>query len=114
MNPEKSLSRKPGRGLTTLVIALLCLIWGSTWLVIRTGLNDLPPLGSVGVRFTIAALVCSAVAGVWVSYRLKYLNQLLPVGPGPAALVRVKRGMGPQAIAELLAEALGGRNAPLP
>jgi len=43
-------------------IALMCLIWGSTWIVIREGLHDLPPLKSAGVRFLLAAVVLAAVA----------------------------------------------------
>ncbi len=43
--------------------ALLCLIWGSTWLVIRTGLEDLPPFTSLAIRFSVAAAVFIAVAG---------------------------------------------------
>ncbi len=39
---------------------LLCLIWGSTWLVIKQGLEDLPPLTSAGLRFGLAA-VCLAL-----------------------------------------------------
>ena len=71
----------------------------------RALLQRLPTrVRSVVAWAIIAAVVCSAVAGIVVSYRLKYLNQLLPVGPGPARLVRVERGMGPQAIAALLAE----------
>jgi drug/metabolite transporter (DMT)-like permease len=38
------------------LFCLLCLIWGSTWLVIKEGLADLPPLTSAGMRFTVAAL----------------------------------------------------------
>jgi drug/metabolite transporter (DMT)-like permease len=64
LNPEPSPSRRPGRGLTYALIALLCLIWGSTWLVIRTGLDDLPPLSSAGIRFAVAALVFSGLAPV--------------------------------------------------
>ncbi len=39
------------------VILLLCLIWGSTWLVIKKGLEDLPPLHAVALRFTLASAV---------------------------------------------------------
>ena len=46
---------KPSPLVADLVIALLCLIWGSTWLVIRTGLEDLPPLHGVALRFTLAS-----------------------------------------------------------
>jgi drug/metabolite transporter (DMT)-like permease len=43
-------------------MGLLCLIWGSTWLVIREGLRDLPPFTSAGVRFAVAAAVMVLVA----------------------------------------------------
>ena len=45
-----------------LLLALLCLLWGSTWIVIREGLNDLPPFTSAGVRFALAGLVMVALA----------------------------------------------------
>ena len=47
-----------------LLIALLCLIWGSTWIVIKFGLADMPPFTSAGVRFLLAALVMTAVTRV--------------------------------------------------
>ncbi len=34
--------------------ATTCIIWGSTWLVIRIGLTSLPPFFSAGLRFLIA------------------------------------------------------------
>lgn len=40
-----------------LVWLLLCLIWGSTWLFIKLGLEDLPPLTFAGIRFIIASLI---------------------------------------------------------
>lgn len=39
----------------------LCGIWGSTWLAIKVGLRDLPPIGFAGVRFAVAAAVLFAV-----------------------------------------------------
>ncbi len=39
----------------------LCGIWGSTWLAIKVGLRDLPPIGFAGVRFAIAAAVLFGV-----------------------------------------------------
>lgn len=35
---------------------LLSVIWGSTWMFIKVGLNDLPPLSFAGIRFVIAAV----------------------------------------------------------
>ncbi len=44
---------------------LLCLIWGSTWLAIRAGLESLTPLISSGFRFMIASI------GIYVIMRLR-------------------------------------------
>lgn len=43
--------------LATAAFIGLCLIWGSTWLAIKVGLRDLPPLTFAGIRFAIAALL---------------------------------------------------------
>lgn len=40
-----------------LVWLLLCCIWGSTWLFIKLGLEDLPPLTFAGIRFVIASTI---------------------------------------------------------
>jgi drug/metabolite transporter (DMT)-like permease len=39
----------------------LCLVWGSTWLAIKIGLADLPPISFVALRFIIAAGVLVAI-----------------------------------------------------
>lgn len=36
---------------------LICLLWGSTWLAIRIGLESLTPVISAGIRFLIASLL---------------------------------------------------------
>ncbi len=38
------------------VYAMLCFIWGSTWLTIRIGLESLTPIFSVGIRFSLASV----------------------------------------------------------
>jgi len=43
---------------------LLVLIWSSTWVAIKIGLEDCPPLLGAGVRFTLAGLVLLAIAAV--------------------------------------------------
>lgn len=45
-----------------LVYAVLCLIWGTTWLAIRVGMHGLGPLTSAGLRFLIAGGILYAVA----------------------------------------------------
>ena len=46
-----------------LVWLVLCLIWGSTWLFIKIGLNDLPPLTFAGIRFVIAVIILLTI--IW-------------------------------------------------
>ena len=47
----------------------LCAIWGSTWLAIKLGLRDLPPLSFAGLRFAAAAVVLFGIAALR-GYRL--------------------------------------------
>ena len=47
-----------------LVWLLLCLIWGSTWLFIKLGLEDLPPLTFAGIRFVIATAIVFALIAI--------------------------------------------------
>lgn len=44
--------------------ALLCLIWGSTWLVIKIGLVGVPPFLGAGLRFLLA---CSILGALWLA-----------------------------------------------
>jgi drug/metabolite transporter (DMT)-like permease len=44
--------------------ALICLIWGSTWLAIKIGLVGVPPFLAAGVRFLLATLFVGVVLGV--------------------------------------------------
>ena len=40
----------------------LCAVWSSTWLAIKIGLRDLPPISFVAIRFLIAIAVLVAVS----------------------------------------------------
>lgn len=40
-----------------LLFALICLIWGSTWLVIKIGLVGVPPFLGAGLRFVLSAAI---------------------------------------------------------
>jgi drug/metabolite transporter (DMT)-like permease len=44
-----------------LVWLLLCCIWGSTWLFIKLGLDDLPPFTFAGIRFVVASAILFAI-----------------------------------------------------
>ena len=47
------------RGRSLAMYVFLCAVWGSTWLVIKIGLRDLPPLWFGGIRM---ALACALIA----------------------------------------------------
>lgn len=55
-------SSAPGRALALATVALLCLIWGTTWSVIQIGLRGIPPVGGVAIRFAIAAALLLVIA----------------------------------------------------
>jgi drug/metabolite transporter (DMT)-like permease len=40
----------------------LCIVWSSTWLAIKVGLRDLPPISFVAIRFVIAAAILVLVS----------------------------------------------------
>jgi drug/metabolite transporter (DMT)-like permease len=50
------------RGKTLLMYLGLCAVWGSTWLVIKIGLRDLPPLRFAGMRMALACVLLTPFA----------------------------------------------------
>lgn len=40
---------------------ILCLIWGSTWIFIKVGLADLPPISFASARFIVSAAIVFAI-----------------------------------------------------
>lgn len=40
---------------------ILCLIWGTTWIFIKIGLEDLPPIGFAAARFILAVLILAVI-----------------------------------------------------
>ena len=58
---EKKWRPKAGWGVP-LAWLTLCVVWSSTWLVIKIGLRDLPPISFVAIRFLIAIGVLLAVS----------------------------------------------------
>src|SRR5215204_4823581 len=58
--PQNSLSGSTIWG--TVLFALLCIIWGSTWLVIKIGYGTLGPFNVAALRFFIAGAVMTAAA----------------------------------------------------
>jgi drug/metabolite transporter (DMT)-like permease len=48
--------RRMQQRLPSVVFVALCLIWGSSWLAIKVGLNFLPPFLFAGIRFAVASV----------------------------------------------------------
>src|SRR5436305_12556136 len=92
------------------VFLLLCCIWGSTWLFIKLGLRDLPPVSFAAVRFLLASIILFAIVAArrvslprtvsdWalialtgvhsftLTYRLAFLVEQ-HISSGPAALLQ--------------------------
>lgn len=55
MSGELTLSKAPPWAIPAAWLTL-CVVWSSTWLVIKLGLKDLPPISFVALRFLIAMI----------------------------------------------------------
>ena len=57
--------------MVTIVMAFagMCLIWGSTWMMIKIGLRGAPPMTAVGLRFVLAGVLIGAIVA---SRRLRF------------------------------------------
>lgn len=53
---------RASRGHLLAVYAFCCAVWGSTWLVIKIGLRDLPPFHFGAIRMAIACLLMAPAA----------------------------------------------------
>src|SRR3989442_7733483 len=60
--------------------AMLCLIWGSTWLAIRIGLEGAPPFLSASLRFAVASIVLVLLGIVFRSKRPQNRTEWALVG----------------------------------
>ena len=47
-----------------LIWLILCLIWGTTWIFIKIGLDDLPPITFAAARFILAVLILLPI--IWI------------------------------------------------
>lgn len=54
--------RTPTALVAYVLLGFTCLAWGSTWLVIKWGLHDMPPLTAAALRFLVAGSVMAALA----------------------------------------------------
>jgi drug/metabolite transporter (DMT)-like permease len=64
---ETRVQRAPSAALTNILLAMLCLVWGSTWLAIKFGLRDVPPFTGATLRFAIASVCMAVLAHTWAA-----------------------------------------------
>jgi drug/metabolite transporter (DMT)-like permease len=43
---------------------IICLIWGSSWAAVKIGIESIPPLLSLGIRFTLASIILGLIVFV--------------------------------------------------
>jgi drug/metabolite transporter (DMT)-like permease len=54
--------RAPNKAAIVAAFVTLCVVWSSTWLAIKIGLRDLPPISYAGIRFVVAIVALFAVS----------------------------------------------------
>jgi drug/metabolite transporter (DMT)-like permease len=57
-----AMPQQPRKLAVAAAFVALCVIWSSTWLAIKWGLQDLPPISFAAIRFAIAIVVLLAVS----------------------------------------------------
>jgi drug/metabolite transporter (DMT)-like permease len=75
--------------LTPLLFALLCLVWGSTWLSLKIGVATVQPLTFAATRFLLAALPLLG----WAAYRGRLRLSPATVAPGAVLMIAVNYGL---------------------
>ena len=68
MSTDAPDTRAPSAMLVNGLLALLCLVWGSTWLVVKLGLRDVPPFTAASTHFVLAGF-CMAVLAHFLAAR---------------------------------------------
>ncbi len=71
------------RALAYVAFAVVCLVWGTTYLAIRIAVRTVPPLLLTGFRFTVAGVILFAIArlrGDSIPKRAGVIGDLLFVG----------------------------------
>lgn len=51
------------------------MLWSSSWVIIKFGLQDLPPLTFAGLRYVLAAIILAALSGRGISHDLHKLTR---------------------------------------
>ncbi len=84
-----SLSVSATRAGSILLFALLCLVWGSTWLSLKVGVAAVPPLTFSAARFLAAAMPLIG----WAVVRGRLGVPVATVAPGAVLMIALNYGL---------------------
>jgi drug/metabolite transporter (DMT)-like permease len=84
---------EPSRFRLGLAYGAICVIWGSTYLAIKVGLESFSPMFYAGVRYTLAAALAFAVARASGVAFAGPLRRWLPVAGIGVLLIAVSNGL---------------------
>jgi drug/metabolite transporter (DMT)-like permease len=92
----------PALGLVLLALGIVYVVWGSTYLAIRIVVEEAPPLTSMGLRYTSAAVVLGAVLALRGGVRRLAIGRRQAVGAAFLGLMLPMMGNGMVSVGENL------------
>ncbi len=81
--PRAGVDSSPGAATQAVVFGILTLIWGTTWLGIKIGLESFPPFFSLALRFGLSGpifLLIMKLRGVKIPWEPRYQPFFLTIG----------------------------------
>jgi len=90
----------PAFGLVLVALVIVYVVWGSTYLAIRIVVEEAPPLTSMGLRFSTAALILGAILMLRGGPRRLRISGRQAVGAALLGLMLPLLGNGMVAVAE--------------
>ena len=90
----------PAFGLVLVALVIVYVVWGSTYLAIRIVVEEAPPLTSMGLRYSTAALILAAILMLRGGLRRLRINRRQAVGTAFLGLMLPLLGNGMVSVAE--------------
>ena len=90
----------PAFGLVLMALVIVYVVWGSTYLAIRIVVEEAPPLTSMGLRYSTAALILGAILMLRGGLRRLRINRRQAVGAAFLGLMLPLLGNGMVSVAE--------------
>ncbi len=95
------------RSRTAVALAIVYLVWGSTYLAIRIVIEQIPPIAAMGLRFLVAGLALLAILALRKGIRTLRLTRPQLLGTALLGLLLPALGNGLVAVAEALGATSG-------